>query len=378
MQHASRDPDDLPPDGDVFADDLKPGTTLLDGHYTILGFLNSGGFGITYLAKDSLDRTVVIKECFPNTLCRRSTSVVRARSRKHQGELRSFVENFVAEARSLARLVHPNIVGVHQVFEDNDTAYMVLDFIDGRDLQAIMETTDRAFAPGQIVTMLKKMLSAVEFIHQTGMLHRDISPDNILIDPQGNPILIDFGAASEQTTRATRVLTGRRVVKEGYSPQEFYLTGAEQGPWSDLYALGATFHMLIAGQPPPDSQRRLARVAEGIGDPYAPLAGRYAGYPPGFLESIDKAVSVLPRDRIATAADWLELIRKGERGAAAPAQHLPEPSLMLDPQRSLQPDISEKLDRFLANTPGYFLGFFLTALAGLFVGAAFLFFWFLG
>ena len=147
-------------DADVFADDLKQGTQLLDGQYTILGFLNSGGFGITYLAKDSLERTVVIKECFPNALCRRSTSIVRARSRKHQADFRSFVQSFVDEARSLARLVHPNIVGVHQVFEDNDTAYMAIDYIDGQDLLDVLNSTDQAFTPDQIVVMLKKMLSA--------------------------------------------------------------------------------------------------------------------------------------------------------------------------------------------------------------------------
>jgi serine/threonine protein kinase len=306
-------------DPDAFADDLKPGTKLLDGHYTIAGFLNSGGFGITYLAKDNLDRTVVIKECFPNALCRRSTTLVRARSRKHQGDFRTFVESFVAEAKSLARLVHPNIVGVHQVFEDNDTAYMAIDYIDGRDLHDILGTTDRAFSPAQVVFMLKRMLSAVEFIHQAGILHRDISPDNIMVDKSGNPILIDFGAASEQVVRATRVLTGRRVIKEGYSPQEFYLTGAEQSPASDLYSLGATFYHLISGKSPPESQRRLARVAEGTADPYQPLAGRFEGYPPGFLESIDKAVRVMPRDRIQSATDWLDWIRIGEEGGELPA-----------------------------------------------------------
>ena len=305
-------------DPDAFADDLKPGTQLLGGHYTIEGFLNSGGFGITYLAKDNLDRTVVIKECFPNALCRRSTSLVRARSRKHQNDFRGFVESFMAEAKSLARLVHPNIVGVHQVFEDNDTAYMAIDYIDGRDLHDIMSSTDRAFTPDQIVAMLKKMLGAVEFIHQAGILHRDISPDNILVDKAGNPILIDFGAASEQVVRATRVLTGRRVIKEGYSPQEFYLTGAEQSPASDLYSLAATFHHLISGQSPPESQRRLARVAEGETDPYEPLAGRFEGYPPGFLEAIDKAARVMPRDRIQSATDWLEWIRIGEEGGVLP------------------------------------------------------------
>ena len=306
-------------DPDAFADDLKPGTRLLGGHYVISGFLNSGGFGITYLAKDSLDRTVVIKECFPNALCRRSTSLVRARSRKHQGDFRGFVESFLAEAKSLSRLVHPNIVGVHQVFEDNDTAYMAIDYIDGRDLHDILDSTDQAFTPDQVVSMLKKMLSAVEFIHQVGILHRDISPDNILVDKTGNPILIDFGAASEQVMRATRVLTGRRVIKEGYSPQEFYLTGAEQSPASDLYSLGATFYHVITGSPPPESQRRLARVAEGESDPYQPLAGRFEGYPPGFLEAIDKAVRVMPRDRIQSAGDWLDWIRIGEEGGPLPA-----------------------------------------------------------
>jgi serine/threonine protein kinase len=307
-------------DPDAFADDLKPGTELLGGQYTIIGFLNSGGFGITYLAKDSLNRTVVIKECFPNSLCRRSTSLVRARSRKHQDDFRGFVESFVAEAKSLARLVHPNIVGVHQVFEDNDTAYMAIDFIDGRDLHDILDSTDQAFTPDQVVGLLKKMLSAVEFIHQAGILHRDISPDNILVDKTGNPILIDFGAASEQVVRATRVLTGRRVIKEGYSPQEFYLTGAEQGPCSDLYSLGATFYHLISGEAPPESQRRLARVAEGEKDPYQPLAGRFSGYPPGFLDSIDKAVRVMPRDRIQSAGDWLDWIRISEEGGVLPGR----------------------------------------------------------
>jgi serine/threonine protein kinase len=329
-------------DREAFADDLKPGTTLLDGEYTILGFLNSGGFGITYLAKDTLGRTVVIKECFPNALCRRSKTTVRARSRKHTGDLESFVQGFLQEARRLASLVHPNIVGVHQVFEDNGTAYMAIDFINGKDLHDILDSTDQAFTPGEVVTLLKKMLSAVEFIHESGILHRDISPDNILIDQSGNPILIDFGAASEQVVRATRVLTGRRVVKDGYSPQEFYLTGAEQWPSSDLYALGATFFHVITGKVPPESQRRLAMVAEGSPDPYEPLAGRFAGYPPGFLEAIDKATRVMPRDRIQSATDWLELIEEGERQANAGSAATAGPA--------------QQGAGFLAANKGYFVG----------------------
>jgi len=292
-----------------FADDLRPGTTLLDGQYTILGFLNSGGFGITYLAQDSLDRKVVIKECFPNALCRRNSSAVRPRSRKHTLDLRGIIENFIAEARNLAKLVHPNIVGVHQVFEDNDTAYMAIDYIDGQDLEDILSSTDQAFGPAEIVVLLKKLLSAVDFMHQAGILHRDISPDNVLIDQNRKPVLIDFGAASPATLAPTRVLTGRRVVKDGYSPQEFYLTGAEQSPASDLYSLGATFYHVITGAAPVESQRRLAMVAEGSPDPYVPLVGRYGGYPDGFLASIDRALRVLQKDRPQSAADWAEMIR---------------------------------------------------------------------
>ena len=354
-------------DRDGFADDLKPGTQLLGGQYTILGFLNSGGFGITYLAKDSLQRTIVIKECFPNALCRRSTSIVRARSRKHTGELRSFVESFMEEARSLAKLVHPNIVGVHQVFEDNDTAYMAIDFINGKDLHDILESTDQAFTPDEIVVMLKKMLSAVEFIHQAGILHRDISPDNILIDENRNPVLIDFGAASEQVARATRVLTGRRVVKDGYSPQEFYLTGAEQSPSSDLYALGATLYHVITGKAPPESQRRLAQVAEGSPDPYVPLAGRYPGYPIGFLDSIDKATRVLPKDRIQSAAAWLDWIRRSEEGL--PPEPEPAPKTQPAPPKSAQVKPAAARSAIVANNMGYIIGaglvFVLAALAGL-------------
>ena len=295
-----------------FHDELQPGASLLKGQYVITSFLNSGGFGITYLAKDSLDRTVVIKECFPNALCRRNGSDVNARSRAQEREFGSVVRLFVQEARSLSKLAHPNIVGVHQVFEDNNTAYMAIDYINGQDLLDIVDGTDEPFTPAEVVQLLKKILHAVAFVHKSGMLHRDISPDNILVDGDQNPVLIDFGAAREQATKASRALSTRRVVKDGYSPQEFYLSGAAQGPWSDLYALAATFYHVINGAAPVESQRRLAAIAEGDDDPYEPLTDCYEGYPPGFLEAIDQAAKVLPKDRIATADDWLEVIEAGE------------------------------------------------------------------
>lgn len=298
-------------------DELQPGAKLLKGQYTITRYINSGGFGITYLAKDSLDRDVVIKECFPSSVCRRSKVMVAARSRAHTAELRSIVQLFVREARNLAKIVHPNIVAVHQVFEDNGTAYMAIDFIDGLDLQQIIDGEGEKLTPDHIVRITDKLLAAVGFIHDHDMLHRDISPDNVLINKAGEPILIDFGAAREHASKTTRAMSALRVVKDGYSPQEFYIAGSEQGPWSDLYALGATLYHLISGEAPVNGQARLAALAEERPDPYVPLTGRFAGYPAGYLEAIDCAMSALPKQRVQTAADWIAMYRGRPTAAAS-------------------------------------------------------------
>ncbi len=305
---AKAQPKETVEEKDNFVDELKPGTKLMHGQYTIESFLNAGGFGITYLARDSLDRKVVIKECFPGAFCRRSRAIVQARSRAHQNELKSIVRLFVQEARSLAKLDHPNIVGVHQVFEDNDTAYMALDFVRGRDLLDIIEDPNTSLTPTQTKSILKEVLGAVGFIHDQQILHRDISPDNILINKDYHPVLIDFGAAREEATKQSRVLSALRVVKDGYSPQEFYIAGSDQSPSSDLYALAASFHHLITGDVPPNSQARLAAIASGEKDPYEPILGRFPDYDDNFLGAMDKALAVLPKDRVQSAQEWLNMM----------------------------------------------------------------------
>ncbi len=302
-----------------YVDELLPGTKLFHGQYTIQSFLNSGGFGIIYLATDSLDRKVVVKECFADALCRRANNAVAVRTRDHKEAFRSLVRLFIREAKALSRLAHPNIVGVHQVFEDNDTAYMAMDYVEGHDLLALIEDERAPLAPDEVITLLKKLLRAVAFIHRKGVLHRDISPENILIRPDGEPVLIDFGAARDQVSATGRVASAMRVVKDGYSPQEFYLAGGAQIESSDLYSLAATFHHLIAGTAPPDSKHRLAMVAKGRPDPCPPLSGRIVGYPERFLAALDKALRVLPEDRIPTADVWIDMIEDG----IAPARHEP-------------------------------------------------------
>ena len=287
---------------------LPAGTELLSGQYRIESYLSSGGFGITYLARDSLGRQVVIKECFPEALCSRANRTVRARSSNCTNEFNALVQMFLREARSLAKLSHPNIVGVHQVFEDNETAYMAIDFIDGVDLLKKIEDPKNKVIPAEVVALTRTLLNAIGSVHDADMLHRDISPDNILIDGTGTPILIDFGAARDEAKQKSRAISALLVVKDGYSPQEFYISGGKQGPSSDLYSLAATIYHLITGNVPPNSQARLAALAANKPDPYISLRKHAIGYEPNFLRAIDLTMSVFPNDRPQTAEDWLAII----------------------------------------------------------------------
>lgn len=292
---------------------LTEGDLLLGDQFTILSRLGSGGFGITYLAKDNyLDRKVVIKECFPEVFCCRTGTSVHVRSTSNLEKFRSIVSMFAREARSIAKLRHPNIIGVHRVFEDNETAYIALELVDGHNLLEIIESKSGGLPAEQVKDILIQLLDAVQVVHEQDLLHRDISPDNILLDKAGKPVLIDFGAAREEASRETRALSMVLVVKDGYSPHEFYFAGGKQTPSSDLYALAATFYHLITGKAPPNSQIRMADVAAGNPDPCTPLVGRFNTYDDTFLKAIDKAMSVLPKDRLQSAEEWRAIIDANE------------------------------------------------------------------
>ncbi|SPH18242.1 Serine/threonine-protein kinase PrkC [Defluviimonas aquaemixtae] len=294
---------------DPFGDELSPGTELCGGQYTIESYLNSGGFGITYLARDSLGRKIVIKECFPGAICCRTRQMVRLRSKGGEQEFDKILELFEKEARALSELQHPYIVGVHQIFKDNGTAYMALDFIEGSDLLHVIETEPGRLGPGEIKRLLIKVLDAVTYMHEHDILHRDISPDNILLDNDNSPVLIDFGAARESATRVSRVLSKVLTVKDGYSPQEFYLAGSEQAYSSDLYALAATFYHLVSGEAPPSSQVRLAAAAKKLKDPLEPLTTEtIKQYDRFFLEAINRCLSIFPAERLQNAREWRDLI----------------------------------------------------------------------
>jgi serine/threonine protein kinase len=296
-------------------DELPPGTALLQGQYRIGSYLNSGGFGIAYLAHDSLDRQVVLKECFVSSFCSRVRTQVTARSDNSRIHLKKVMGSFVNEARTLAALSHPNIVRVHQLFEENDTAYMAMDYVEGRDLLDIIDDGEGGLRPDRIVEITRKMISALGHIHDRQVLHCDISPDNICLRPDGEPVLIDFGSARRHVAGTVAEHPGFSLVKDGYSACELYETDGHCGPWSDIYSLGATLFHAISGAPPVDGQTRHAAVTAGRPDPYQPLAGRFDGYPRGFLESVDRAMAVRPSERHLSAADWL---RRASPVAVAP------------------------------------------------------------
>lgn len=316
---------------------LPIGTTLSGEQFTITGHLGAGGFGITYRATDNiLGRTIVLKECFPTDLCVRNGKNVVARNTTLAQPFASVVQLFMREARSLAKLRHPNIVGVHRAFEENDTAYMVLDLIDGRDLFDILDRGQPRLSSARIVSILLQLLDAIEQVHEMGLLHRDISPDNIILEDSGTPVLIDFGAARADASRHTRAVSSLLVVKDGYSPQEFYVAGSEQTPSSDLYALGATFYHLVSGGAPPNSQTRMVEIAGHRHDPCTPLAGRIKGYDHDFLAAIDRAMSIHPGDRMQSAAMWRSLIAESEMVAASENAGRPtSQALSLDLEQSL-------------------------------------------
>jgi serine/threonine protein kinase len=291
------------------AEALPARTVLAGGNYVVERAIGRGGFGITYLARDlSLDRAVVIKECFPELICVRSGLNVVATRRETAAQFSKCIEMFMREARSIARLMHPNIIKVHAVFEQNTTAYMVLDLVEGDDLLTIADDPDRRLSPAEIKDIALQVLDALSVVHDHNLLHRDISPDNILLDKHGKPVLIDFGSAKELASDRGRAKTAFLFIKDGYSPFEFYVRGAAHSPASDLYALGGTLYHLITGDPPPDSQTRQSENIGGRPDPYVPLVGRFDDYEPIFLAAIDMALSLPIHERFQYAADWYDVI----------------------------------------------------------------------
>jgi serine/threonine protein kinase len=287
----------------IHRNSLKPGYKL--HWYRIEKVLGQGGFGITYLAYDfNLDRKAAIKEYLPIELAvREGDFSVHPLSEDHGEQYHWGLDRFIQEARTLAKFEHPNIVRVLNVFEANQTAYMVMSYEEGESLQEIL-TRRKTLEEGELLDILVPIIGGLEKVHQAGFIHRDIKPANILLRKDGNPVLLDFGSARQALGAHTKTLTS--LVSPGYAPFEQYHSGSEaQGPWTDVYGLGATLYRAVAGVAPMDAVDRSRVILKGGADPYVPAMeigrGRYSER---FLRAIDHALQFREEERPQTVAEW--------------------------------------------------------------------------
>ncbi len=270
--------------------------------YEILAVLGHGGFGVTYRARDTtLGRDVAIKEYLPTSVAvREDGTTVLPRSTALAEEFHWGRDRFLEEARILARLDGaPAIVRVFDFLEANGTAYMVMALLDGEPLEQRLKR-DGPLSQPAVESILYPLLDGLEAVHATGFLHRDIKPDNIMLDARGAPTLIDFGAS--RAAMAGRTSTMTAIFTPGYAAAEQF-TSAKQGPWTDIYGLCAALYYAIVGRPPPSAFDRM------VNDTYEPLTKLSpAGFSSRLLSSIDAGLAMQASDRPQSIADWRTML----------------------------------------------------------------------
>ena len=293
-------------------DDALRGGHRFDG-YRIERAIAAGGFGITYLAHQvAFERRVAIKEYMPYALARRGddgVSVVPG-SPRDGADFAFGLERFRAEGKTLVSFEHPHIVRAYDFREANGTAYLVMQFVEGSSLLELVQRRG-AVPEARLRRILIPLLDGLEQVHAAGFLHRDIKPGNIIVRPDCTPVLVDFGAARCALGRRSRHLTS--IVTSGFAPIEQYSDHARQGPWTDIYALGATLYYAITGRMPPDAIGRAAK------DDFVAAAAAGAGrYSAPLLDAIDRALALQAADRPQSIAAFRALLGGAETARAEP------------------------------------------------------------
>ncbi|MBQ7535580.1 MAG: PASTA domain-containing protein [Stomatobaculum sp.] len=239
---------------------LQPGTVLRNGRYVVGRVLGFGGFGVTYIGYDRrLQQKVAVKEYLPGEFSTRMPGVtsVTIYSGEREEQFAAGKMKTIEEAVRLAKFRQlPNIVHVFDTFEENNTAYIVMEFCDGESIKSILERQGPMSLEEALIVVLG-VAEGLKPVHAEGMIHRDISPDNIYRLKDGTVKILDFGAARYATTKHSKSLSV--IIKPGYAPEEQYRSRGDQGPWTDVYALAATFYKMITGITPPDAMERAAR-----------------------------------------------------------------------------------------------------------------------
>ena len=280
---------------------LRKGTRLI-GRYIVEGVLGQGGFGITYLGIDELyEKKVAIKEFFPQGIVTRNIEYQDTVTVTFVGEKDNYEkgkERFLKEARTMAKFSKDEgIVKALDFFEINNTAYIVMEYLEGVTLKQYLRENQR-IAPEDLIELLVPLIESLDEIHSQGMIHRDISPDNIMVLPDGRIKLMDFGAARDYTEFGEKSLS--IVLKPGYAPPEQYQTHGVQGPWTDIYALCATMYKCITGENPPDAIERV------MDDSLKKISEFGIAIPPQEEAAIIKGMSVSAKDRYQDIKDFCE------------------------------------------------------------------------
>lgn len=295
-------------------------------HYRIEKTLGGGGFSIVYLAHDTREnRRVVVKEYLPSSQATRvEDETVESISAEASVNFRRGMKRFFDEAAALARINHPNIVRVIDFFRENNTVYIVMEYEEGKDLRWYIKRHDGRLSEKFIRTVFAQLLEGLKALHEHGLMHLDIKPANIYLRPGGRPLLLDFGAAQKAFSGNHRAQT--HTLTMGFAPLEQHRRG-HIGPWTDLYAVGATIYACMSGRAPPPSLKRDEY------DTYRPAVRQYARhYSRELLEVVDWCLKLHQLERPQKVDDVLPTLRKPVPGTVAA-----EESSLLDKLRVILP-----------------------------------------
>ncbi len=286
---------------------LAAGTRLASGRYSIGKLLGEGGFGHTYKGADHLlRRTVAIKELFPDGSARQGGLVVPPKSLGPQG-FADAKASFVDEARTLEEFGHQGIVQVIDVFEENDTAYLVMECLEGETLEARIAKAGK-LPVGEVLQLAGSVGAALEEVHRAKLLHRDVKPSNVFLTVGGRTVLIDFGSARRSGQGKTQQLT--RLVTDGYSPPEQYQHRGKFGSASDVYALAATLYHALKGHPPASALDRLQSLSYSGQDP---LKGLPKSIPEAVRNAISSGLALRADQRPQGVASFVDALRGKRR-----------------------------------------------------------------
>ena len=281
--------------------DVLPTGTALES-FVITGLIGQGGFGIVYLARDTQSRrTVAIKEFLPTAIAaRRDGSRVLPINADMARAYASGLKGFLREANLLSEFAHPALVAVHRAWEQHGTAYMAMQYYPGKTLREVRLRDRNPPSEAQIQAWMSPVFEAVAELHAHRVIHRDVSPDNILVMAAGETVLLDLGAARQVLGGMTQALT--TILKPGFAPIEQYVEDGsmEQGRWTDVYGLGAVIYFLVSGKPPTPATSRIVRDSL---PPLSDLAPRNM-YSPAFYAAVTKALSLRAIDRFKSIAEF--------------------------------------------------------------------------